>query len=148
MSATTTSSSSLPDGGIKALLSKGRFRAILVVWTLAIWSSRLRNIVTDDELVGSERTIAIAIAGFLILAATAVGISLWRRLEWHARALGVLVVAGIARFTTRGVAILASSEWDTGFKVVHTVLWAITVILSVLAAREYSKVRSSAWVSS
>lgn len=123
-------------------------RLLLVIWTLGIWSSRLRNIITDDELVGFDRSVAVAIAGFLVLAAIAVGASMWRKLEWHGRALGVLVVAGIARFTTRGIAILASSEWDTGFKVVHTVLWVVTVILSVLAAREYSKVRSSAWVSS
>ena len=144
----TTSSSGSPDGGIKALLSDGRARVLLALWTVGIWSSRVRNIITDDELVGFERTNAVAIALFLVVSAVVVGVSLWRDLGWHGRALGVLVVAGIARFTTRGIAILVSSEWDTAFKVVHTVLWVITVILSVLAAREYSKVRSSAWVSS
>ncbi len=122
-------------------------RSLLIVWTVAIWGSRLRNIVVDDELGGLERVTSLAVALFLIAAAIAVGVSMVKEVAWHGRALGVLVVAGIARFTTRGIAILASSEWETGFKVVHTMLWAVTVALSVLAVREYaarqdSKIRS------
>ena len=113
------------------------------MWTVGIWGSRLRNIVTDGELAGFELAIAVIVAGFLIAAAVAVGFSMLKDLPWHGRALGILVIAGIARFTTRGIAILASNEFDTGFKVVHTVLWAVTVILSVLAAREYAGQRQS-----
>ncbi len=119
-----------------------------MVWTVAIWGSRVRNIITDDELAGTERSASLVVAIFLILAAVAVGISLFRELRWHGQALGVLVLASVARFTIRGIAILASSEWDTGFKVVHTVLWGVTVILCLAAAREFSKVRSESWVSS
>ena len=140
VSATTTRTSGLTRSGQVV-------RSALVLWTVGIWGSRLRNIIADDELVGFELVTSVAVAVFLIAAAGAVGISMVKDLTWHGRALGVLVIAGIARFTTRGIAILASSEWDTGFKIVHTVLWAITVTLSVLAAREYaarqeSKIRS------
>lgn len=123
-------------------------RLALVIWTVGIWGSRVRNIFEDEELVGGERIAALVVALFLVIAAVLVGVSMLRSLKWHGQALGVLVLAGVARFTIRGVAILASSEWDVGFKVVHTVLWAVTVILSLTAAREFSKVRSGAWVSS
>ena len=123
-------------------------RALLVVWTIGIWGSRVRNILEDDDLAGSELAASLAVALFLVVAAVGVGLSLKRNLSWHGQALGILVLAGVARFTIRGIAILASSEWDVGFKVVHTVLWLVTVILSIAAAREFSKVRSGSWVSS
>ncbi len=146
MSAITSRSA---DSGVPRWIG----RALLVLWTVGVWGSRVRNIVIDDELTGSERVTSLVVALFLVGAAIAVGVSLKRDLSWHGRALGVLIVAGVVRFTTRGIAILVSSEWEVGFKVVHTVLWAVTVILSVVAAREYaargdSQLRSSAWVSS
>ncbi len=136
MSATTTQ---LQNRSLPGWLA----RVVLIVWTIGIWGSRLRNIVTDDELAGTELVLAVVVAGFLIAAALAVGYSMKRNLVGHGRALGILVIAGIARFTTRGIAILVNSEFDTGFKVVHTVLWVITVVLSVLAAREYAAERQS-----
>lgn len=141
-------SSPVAETGPKGRWAGSVARILLIVWTVGIWGSRVRNIVADDELTGSERLASLAVALFLVAAAVAVGISLLRNLRWHGQALGVLVLAGIARFTIRGVAILASSEWDIGFKVVHTVLWIVTVILSLAAAREFSKVRSGSWVSS
>ena len=115
---------------------------------MLVWGSRLRNIVNDGDLEGAELLTNFGVALFLLVAAIAMVVSLKRDLSWHGRALGVLVIAGITRFTIRGFSVLANPEWDTGFKVVHTVLWVVTVILSILAAREYSRVRSSAWVSS
>lgn len=125
-----------------------RLRAALFLWTVLVWGSRLRNIVNDGDLEGAELLTNFGVALFLLVAAIAMVVSLKRDLSWHGRALGVLVIAGITRFTIRGFSVLANPEWDTGFKVVHTVLWVVTVILSILAAREYSRVRSSAWVSS
>lgn len=140
VSATTTRPQERAIAGLVA-------RSALVLWTVGIWGSRLRNIVSDDDLAGFELFVSVAVAIFLVGSAIAVAMSMAKDLQWHGRALGILVIAGVARFTTRGIAILASSEWDTGFKVVHTVLWVVTVALSVLAAREYtarqnSKVRS------
>lgn len=137
----------MTDSGTKARFSGVVARGLLVVWTVGIWGSRVRNILNDDDLAGTERAASLAVAVFLVAAAVAVGFSLLGKLRWHGQALGLLVLAGIARFTIRGVAILASSEWEIGFKVVHTVLWIVTVILSLAAAREFSKVRSGSWVS-
>ncbi len=123
----------------KLLFRQRRFRAGLVLWTVVLWGTRLINIAEDQDLSGFGLVSAVGVAVFLIVAAVVVGFSMMRDLTWHGRALGVLVLAGVARFTIRGVAILANPEWSTGFKVVHTALWAVTLILSVLAAREYSK---------
>ena len=112
------------------------WRAALALWTLAIWGSRLRNAVVDEELAGFDRISAVGIAaGFVILGAI-VGFGVVRR-QWHRGPLYVLVIAGILRWTLRGPVILLSDEWEVGFKVVHTVLWLVTVIFSLLAWREY-----------
>lgn len=84
---------------------------------------------------GFDRVSALAIsAGFVILGFV-VSIGVVRR-DWHRGPLMVLIIAGVLRWTLRGPVILASDEWEVGFKVVHTVLWLVTVLLSVLAWRE------------
>ena len=114
-----------------------KFRAILIVWTLGIWGSRLRNIQADNDLDGAERFTALGIAYVLLAAATITGAAILRGAPWKRYPLAALVLIGILRWTVRGPIILFSSEWETGFKVVHTVLWLITVVLSVLAWREH-----------
>ncbi len=109
---------------------------VLVVWTLVVWGSRLRNAVTDGDLVGGELAQAIGIAAVFVGLAVVLGVGVWRRGSWAAPALIVLVIAGIVRWTIRGPVILLSDEWSAGFKVVHTILWLTTVLLSVLAWRE------------
>lgn len=114
-------------------------RLALVVWTLAIWGSRVRNILVDDELVGFDRFLSLAVALVLIGSATAVAVSMFRQTSWRSSALGVLVVVGILRWTLRGPVILLSDGWDAGFKIVHTVLWLTTVALSLLAWSEHRR---------
>ena len=110
---------------------------ILLTWTLAIWGSRVRNIIADDELTGLERTVSLGVAAGLIAAAGALLWALVRGAWWKGRALSALVVLGIARWTLRGPVILLSDEWETSFKVVHTILWLTTVALSLAAWREH-----------
>lgn len=108
-----------------------------MLWTLGIWGSRIRNILADDELVGGERIVSLGVALALLIAAVATGVALLQRAPWERVALLTLVVLGIARFTIRGPFILVSDEWETAFKVVHTILWMVTVILSLVAWREH-----------
>lgn len=114
-----------------------KYRWILVVWTLAVWGSRVRNILVDDELEGFDRFVSLGIALTLLVAAILVALALRSSASWTRPALGVLVLVGIARWTIRGPIIVLSDEWEVGFKVVHTVLWLVTVLLSVLAWREH-----------
>lgn len=115
------------------------WRWILVTWTVAIWGSRVRNIIADDELTRLERIVSFGVAVGLIAAAGAVLLALVRGASWEGRALAALVVLGIARWTLRGPVILVSDEWETSFKIVHTILWLTTVGLSLAAWREHRR---------
>jgi len=118
-------------------------RVILVIWTLAIWGSRIRNIAADDELGGAERALALGVAAALLFAAVATAAALRFRTGWQTPTLLALVVLGVARWTIRGPFILLSDEWEASFKVVHTILWFVTVALSALAWREHQMARRS-----
>ncbi len=112
------------------------WRLALGIWTVAIWGSRLRNILADDELTGGALVLALVIAvGFVVLGFGLLA-SLVGDRSWHRGVLVALAVAGVVRWTIRGPLILLSDEWEIGFKVVHTVLWLVTVGLSVAAWRE------------
>ncbi len=117
------------------------WRALLALWTVGIWGSRLRNAVVDDDLVGGERLSAIGIAALFVALGVIVGVGVLRR-RWDWAPLLILAIAGIARWSIRGPIILVSDEWTVGFKVVHTVLWLVTAALSVLALREHPRLRN------
>ena len=104
-----------------------------------MWGSRLRNIVVDDELAGLDRVASFAVAMVLIASAIAVGAALATRSRHLRSALLVLATIGVLRWTIRGPLILVSDEWEAGFKVVHTILWLVTVALSALAWREQQR---------
>lgn len=114
----------------------------LGLWTVGIWGSRLRNAIGDEELVGSAQATAFGIAAVFVVLGVAIGFGALRR-QWHWPPLVALAAVGIVRWSYRGPIILFSDEWSIGFKVVHTVLWLVTVALSVLALREYRRVRES-----
>lgn len=115
------------------------YQWVLVAWTVAIWGSRIRNIFVDDELTGADRIVSISVAVGLLGAAILFGSALITSAKWSTAALVVLVAVGVVRWTIRGPLILASDEWDAGFKIVHTVLWLVTVALSLLAWREHRR---------
>lgn len=126
-----------------APLADIKFRAMLVVFTLGIWGSRMRNIQADVELTGTERGTSLGIAFAFLAAATITGAAVLREADWARVPLLSLVALGIVRWTVRGPLILLSDEWEMGFKVVHTVLWFVTVVLSALAWREHRVASSS-----
>ncbi|NNC79016.1 MAG: hypothetical protein HKN94_02585 [Acidimicrobiales bacterium] len=120
------------------------WRWALAVWTLGIWASRVRNAIADDDLDAAARTSAIVIAVAFVAGGAALAFTLWRPHQLHAIVVDLLVAAGIIRWSIRGPLILASDEWDAGFKVVHTGLWLVTVALSVMAWRELRSSHGSA----
>jgi hypothetical protein len=113
------------------------FQWSLVVWTLGIWGSRIRNIVVDDEPELAARLVSLLVALALIGSALLLAFGLIRSAPWIRPALLVLAVLGVLRFTVRGPFILLDDQWDSGFKIVHTILWTVTVALSLLAWREH-----------
>ncbi len=124
-------------------MTKRVFQWSLVVWTLGIWGSRIRNIIADDELTSSERAVGFLVAAGLIGSALSLAFALVRSVPWTRVVLAALALLGVLRFTIRGPLILLDDQWDAGFKVVHTILWAVTVVLSVLAWREHRRSETS-----
>lgn len=118
------------------------WRWTLAIWTLGIWAGRLRNIVLDDDLSGTGRAFALGVAAGFVLLALALVLTLTGQRSGQRTIVDLLAGAGILRWTMRGPLVLASDEWSNGFKVVHTVLWITTVVVSVLAWREMRR-RSS-----
>ena len=118
------------------------WRWTLAIWTLGIWAGRLRNIVLDDDLSGTGRAFALGVAAGFVLLALALVLTLTGQRSGQRTIVDLLVGAGILRWTMRGPLVLASDEWSNGFKVVHTVLWITTVVVSVFAWREMRR-RSS-----
>jgi len=86
-----------------------------VAWTVFVWAGRIRN--------GGSVLLA---ASFLVLAAIAV----WRRGRW----ISVLAVWTVGLWVVRTPQILLDDQ-SGAFKVVHTVLAAVSIALAVLAER-------------
>lgn len=110
----------------------------LVVWTLLVWTTRIRNIWGDDGLTTGEQlgrtALALSFTGLAVLVAVAVA----RRARWLRRA-----VEGLAAWTTlvwavRAVGIAAGGH-SVGFVVVHLVLAVVSVGLAGLAVREATR---------
>lgn len=108
----------------------------LVGWTVLVWTTRIRNIVGDEELTGADRAGRLALAlSFTALAAAVTWA--WRRRAPWARA-AVLALAGwtIAVWAVRVVGI-ATADHDAAFVAVHTALGIVSVGLAAVACRHH-----------
>lgn len=112
---------------------------VLALWTLLVWTTRIRNIWTDDELstVGQVGRTALALA----FTAFAVGtIALWVRARQGATWASAAGVVRAFALWTVGVWVvratqIALADHDLAFVVVHTVLAVVSIGLSVWAVR-------------
>lgn len=97
----------------------------LACWTLFVWLGRVRNAVAAEEGAGP----IVLSATFLALAVAV--------LATRGRREVVLALAGwtVAVWAVRAVDIALLSDHDAGFVAVHLVLAAVSVALSVGAAR-------------
>ena len=111
----------------------------LSVWTFFVWTTRIRNIWTDDSLSTADQVgrTALALAFTAFAAATVV---VWLRARRQATPSGAgALVGAFAVFTTgvwlvRGVQI-ALADHEAAFVAVHTVLAIASIALAVWAAR-------------
>ncbi|MEM8922344.1 MAG: hypothetical protein AAGD35_02505 [Actinomycetota bacterium] len=108
----------------------------LAVWTLLVWANRIRNIVANDSLSGStlfwRLTTAVLFVGAGLLLTVAL---IWYVRTRHPFALPVitwigvsLAVIGTMFWVIRGT-LIAFGEYDMGFKVIHSVLAVVSVVL-------------------
>jgi hypothetical protein len=105
-----------------------------VAWTVLVWTTRLRNIWSDDALTTGEQVGRAALALSFTVLALLVAVALARRAGW----LGGAVVA-LAAWTTvvwiaRAIGI-ATGDHSLGFVVVHLVLAVASVALATWAVR-------------
>ncbi|MDG2028047.1 MAG: hypothetical protein P8J50_13145 [Acidimicrobiales bacterium] len=104
----------------------------LLTWTLLVWTSRIRNVVADDDLTTGGRTWRIAAAVVFIVLALAV-IAVWRRAPGRLTpVLGVLVAWTCAWWLIRGVGIIVDDH-TLGFTIVHTILMVVSIGLAMWA---------------
>lgn len=112
------------------------FALALVAWTFFVWTTRIGNIWRDADLDTGEQVGRTGLAlSFTLLALAVVG-ALWRG-SARARLVTVGALAGwsTAVWVVRDARILVADH-EIGFKVVHTVLAVVSIVLSVLAWRE------------
>ncbi len=117
-------------------MRRHRAAAALVAWTFLVWTTRIANIWRDADLDTGERWGRTLLAVSFTVLAIAAAVALWRRLgQATVVAVGALAAWTIAVWVVRGIGILAADH-DLGFKVVHTVLAVVSIVLAVLAWRE------------
>jgi hypothetical protein len=108
----------------------------LVAWTFLVWTTRIANIWRDAELDTGERWGRTLLALSFTVLAIAVAVVAVRRLgRATVVAVGVLAAWTVTVWTVRGIGILAA-DYDPAFKVVHTVLAVVSIVLAWLAWRE------------
>lgn len=126
---------------MKQLLSRVQWIWVLIGWTLFLWLSRLRNVVSNDELTSSGRAIRIGVVViFVVLAGlTAVAVRQLRKAPtsagWQSKMIGLFVAWTAGYWLIRGIGILIDGDYSVGFKAVHTVLMAVSLTLAFLTAR-------------
>ena len=99
-----------------------RWRVLpLVLWTFAVWASRSRNVLINDDLTTAGQSARLAVAGAFITLAFGVLIGAIRGVDIR-RSLGLLAIWAVGYWIIRGGGILLDSQWSLGFKTVHTCL--------------------------
>lgn len=118
--------------GIRRRLAQVPWVWVLITWTIFLWISRLRNVVNNDELSSSGRTIRVLVV--VVFVALAVASAFAVRRAWP-RVVAVFVGWTVLYWLIRGIGILIDGDYSIGFKVVHTLLMAVSLTLSALTAR-------------
>jgi hypothetical protein len=106
----------------------------LVGWTLFVWVTRIRNIIGDDELAGGERAWRLGAAVLFVVFALALLVVRSFAADRTTVVLAPFVVFSVGYWLVRGTGILIADH-DVGFKVVHTVLMVISIVLAMWAWR-------------
>jgi hypothetical protein len=129
----------------------------LGVLSVAMWTGRIRNVLGDDSLVGVGRAVRLGLAVSFVVAGAALLVACW--MGWRARnwrqftrhtsdgwrvgpglpAWGISVATGLAAWTAtvwavQGIGILLDPNHDAGFKAIHTVLMAGSLVVAGAAA--------------
>ena len=111
----------------------------LGVWTLVVWTTRIDNVLSQDDLTTAGRAARLALA----LSFTVVGVALLA-VAWRARGRPVrwveALVIGVGCWWTIGVWVLRGvqivlSDHDAAFVLVHAVLGIVSIALAAVVLR-------------
>jgi hypothetical protein len=121
-------------------MSVRRFPATmaLVVWTLLVWTTRVRNIWADDDLSAAAQWGRTALALSFTGLALAAGLALLRSASWRRQAVRALAGWTIAVWIVRSIGI-AAADHDGAFIAAHLVLAVLSAGLAVFAVREQDR---------
>ena len=115
----------------------------LLAWTFLVWTTRINNIVADDDLDGGAKLGRLALAlSFTVLG----GAVLWavaKRATWRRAAVTALAVWTVVVWVVRAAGI-AVGDHSAGFIAVHLVLAVVSTVLAALAVREQRALQTSA----
>ncbi len=103
--------------------------AAFVAWTVFVWTTRIRNVVGDDDASSATRATAIVTSVALIALAAAVAVALMTRRLWLRESLMAMGALTVAVWLVRGTGIVVGDR-SVAFKVVHVVLALISIALA------------------
>ena len=110
----------------------------LAVWSLFVWTTRIRNIWTDDSLSTGEQWSRTVLALTFTVLALAVGHAVYHRSSWLRPVVRALAGWTVAVWVVRSVGI-ATADHEGAFIAVHLVLAVISITLAGLAVREVAQ---------
>jgi hypothetical protein len=111
-----------------------------VVWSLLVWTTRIRNIWGDDALGTGEKWGRTGLALSFTVLALVVAWGLWSRASWLRASVAALAGWTVVVWVVRSVGI-ATADHSAAFVAVHLVLAVVSVLLSVAAVREGARPR-------
>ena len=114
----------------------------LVLWTLFVWASRIRNIWIDDDLSTGGQVLRTVFAIVFLTFAIAMAYRLYIRhggelTPGDSRILALFVVWTVGFWLIRGIGIIVDDH-PTGFTIVHTVLMLISIGIALVASKALS----------
>ncbi len=107
---------------------------ILSIWTFLVWTTRIRNIWTDDDLTTGGQVWRTALAGMFTVFAIGT-VVLWRRDRSAATWVRAFAVWTIGVWAIRAIQI-GLADHGAAFKIVHTALAVVSTCLALWADRE------------
>lgn len=106
---------------------------VLIGWTCFLWLSRLRNVLNNDDLSSGGRAIRVGVVVVFVALAVSAAVAVRAK---RPKLVVLFLAWTVVYWLVRGIGILIDGEYSVGFKLVHTVLMAISLALSALTARQ------------
>lgn len=119
-------------------LKQIRWIWVLIAWTVFLWLSRLRNVLSNDDLTSGGRAVRVGVVVIFVGLAAAGAVGVRKHLP---KLVAAFLAWTVGYWLIRGIGILIDGDYSVGFKAVHTVLMLISLILAGLAARQATAAR-------